>query len=427
MDISLNDTRLARAAAVLVYLSSYLFFSSVSALLNDDNCGIYLIIISSILITANEIVIRINRGNEAARLTAEDIVWYSAMMICSIYSFGLSYADGKSFSGNVVFNNYCLYNIFFYAIVQRGGRLLAGKTSGYILLDIFNSRLILPFSHFADIIRDIKSKDGKRSRGSTAIGILALCAVIPIFISAVYFLSDMDKDFKVFIFSYLDIDSIASTVIKLVFAVPVTFYVYGLFSGSDLCIGEEQKRRYSNVIGFIDRLRAAPMFISIVILSVFDALYIIFGVFRARYYFTAFTGKVLEGFSYSGYAREGFFELCAIMALNILVVAVIRIFAIGEDFTSKPVKLLMGLLMSESVFFAVSSLSKIILYFNRYGFTPKRVLSMWAVTVFIYATAEALLYVFKKLGNPVRRWLNYTLVSYLAVMGYICYCSMFCA
>ena len=237
----------------------------------------------------------------------------------------------------------------------------------------------------------------------------------------------MDKDFKVFIFSYLDIDSIASTVIKLVFAVPVTFYVYGLFSGSDLCIGEEQKRRYSNVIGFIDRLRAAPMFISIVILSVFDALYIIFGVFRARYYFTAFTGKVLEGFSYSGYAREGFFELCAIMALNILVVAVIRIFAIGEDFTSKPVKLLMGLLMSESVFFAVSSLSKIILYFNRYGFTPKRVLSMWAVTVFIYATAEALLYVFKKLGNPVRRWLNYTLVSYLAVMGYICYCSMFCA
>ena len=425
MDISLNDTRLSRAAAVLVYLSSYLFFTSFSAFVNSDNCGIYLLIIAPALITANEIVIRVNRGNEASRLSFEDIIWYSAMLICALYSFGFGFIS-DSFD-NTLLNNYAMYNIFFYAIVQRGGRLLAGKTSGYILLDIFNSRLILPFCHFVDIIRDIKKKDGKKLRGNIAIGILALSVVVPIFIAAFYFLADMDKDFKAFVYSYLDIDSIVSTVAKLVFAVPVTFYIYGLFSGSDLCVGEKNRQNYSSVTGFIEGLRAAPMFICIIILSVFDALYMLFGVFRARYYLTAFSGQVMEGFNTSGYAREGFFELCAIMTLNILVVAVIRIFAIGEDFSSKPVKVLMGILMSESVFFAVSSMSKIILYLRRYGFTPRRVLSIWAVTVFIYATAEALLYVFKKLGNPVRRWLNYTLVSYLAVMGYICYASLFLA
>ena len=49
MDISLNDTRLSRAAAVLVYLSSYLFFTSFSAFVNSDNCGIYLLIIAPAL------------------------------------------------------------------------------------------------------------------------------------------------------------------------------------------------------------------------------------------------------------------------------------------------------------------------------------------------------------------------------------------
>lgn len=421
MDISLSNTRLARAAAVLVYISSYLLFASVSEMFMSGMYGIYQLIIVTVLIAANEIIIRVNRGREASRLSAEDIIWYLAMIICSVYSIVFNSFDGNE--SNILLNTYVIYNIFFYSILQRGGRLLAGSTSGYLPLDIFNSRLILPFAHFVDIIRDIRGEGSRKTRGSVAVGILALTVVVPLFMTAVHFLSGMDGAFRDFIFSYLKIEKISSTMLKLVFAVPVSFYIYGLLSGSDLVVREEHKKRYADVIDFIDRLRAAPMFVSIIILSVFDALYILFGVFRARYYFTAFSGKVLEGFSYSSYAREGFFELCAIMALNILVVAVIRIFAIGEDFRSLPVKLLMGLLMSESVFFAVSSMSKIIIYLNHYGFTPKRVLSIWAVTVFIYATAEAMLYVFKKLGNPVRRWLNYTLVTYLAVMGYICYCS----
>ena len=122
MDISLNDTRLSRAAAVLVYLSSYLFFTSFSAFVNSDNCGIYLLIIAPALITANEIVIRVNRGNEASRLSLEDIIWYSAMLICALYSFGFGFIS-DSFD-NTLLNNYAMYNIFFYAIVQRGGRLV---------------------------------------------------------------------------------------------------------------------------------------------------------------------------------------------------------------------------------------------------------------------------------------------------------------
>lgn len=51
-------------------------------------------------------------------------------------------------------------------------------------------------------------------------------------------------------------------------------------------------------------------------------LYVIFS-FRRQIIFFMLSGKLPTGYNYSQYARQGFFELCIITAINLLVIAIV--------------------------------------------------------------------------------------------------------
>ena len=57
---------------------------------------------------------------------------------------------------------------------------------------------------------------------------------------------------------------------------------------------------------------------------------------------------------------------------------------------SRPVRWMTAALLIESMLFAVVALSKLVLYIDCFGFTPKRLQSTWLVCVLLFGSACAL-------------------------------------
>ena len=148
---------------------------------------------------------------------------------------------------------------------------------------------------------------------------------------------------------------------RAIFAVPVCFYLYGLMSRSAKSDGEREKRVGSKLGKFIGKGKTVSATIVYIAAGVFVALYALFFVKRLTYMLGGFVGDVPEGMLVSHYAREGFFELVGIMAVNMCVYLAIIMFG-KSDQNGKfavPAKILVTLLMSESIIFAVIAMSKL--------------------------------------------------------------------
>ena len=77
-------------------------------------------------------------------------------------------------------------------------------------------------------------------------------------------------------------------------------------------------------------LRFAPRSTVLTALLVLCVVYLLFISMQAKYLFGAFWGALPEGFSYSEYARQGFFELCRVAAINIVILLATKLIS-GEQ------------------------------------------------------------------------------------------------
>ena len=368
--------------------------------------GIAKFIFCCLFIAWNEAVLS-GRAKQR-RLSAADIFWYLALILsCSLLYFAPEY-------GLAVF---VLHIIVFYTTAVRSRGLLMGKTSCYIIGDLFITTIIRPFANFVRVFQDTSLfAGGKKNKGKAGIGVLAALFIIPAFFIALYLLGNIDPTFgKVLsnITDYISANELGMDLASLILAWPVGMYLYGMLSGCARKDEEEMLQDGIRTDAFFDKLRAAPVAISRVLLVLFDLLYIIFFCFRGNYYFDSFRGKIGEGFTLAEYARQGFFELCGIMAVNLFVFCVIRFLTLKEEYMSVFNKILLTLLMCESLIFAVSSLSKLILYFSIYGYTAKRILAMWG-TVFLGAGCLlVILSLFIEKKEYMRIWTVITVSTYI--------------
>ncbi len=140
-------------------------------------------------------------------------------------------------------------------------------------------------------------------------------------------------------------------------------------------------------------------------------LYLIFFVSQWTYYSSGFTGVLPQGFSYAAYAREGFFQLCAVACINLLVVWGMLAFMKREKKGESRLCLALVLTFSLVTWVLIATaLSKLMLYIDSYGLTPKRV---YAAVMMVFLTAVFLLLA---LGQFVKR-LPVGAVSALLALG----------
>ena len=70
-------------------------------------------------------------------------------------------------------------------------------------------------------------------------------------------------------------------------------------------------------------MRIAPGMLLYAIMTPVCFVYAVYIGLQASYLFSGFAGTLPEGFSYAGYARSGFFELCFLSVLNFLLIALL--------------------------------------------------------------------------------------------------------
>lgn len=128
---------------------------------------------------------------------------------------------------------------------------------------------------------------------------------------------------------------------------------------------------------------------------------------QGRYLFGAFTRTLPESFTVAEYARQGFFELCRVMAINFTLFWLVSRTARRE---SRPVRWMTAALLIESMLFAVVALSKLVLYIDCFGFTPKRLQSTWLVCVLLFGSACAL-YTHLTAKKSMRVWMIFGAVT----------------
>ena len=287
--------------------------------------------------------------------------------------------------------------------MYRAGILTGGGTGGWTFLDSVIAAFVLPFSNFILRIRTLltalfrgvrarrQAKPNRRDYRLLPAYLLAvLLAVFGLWI-AISLLGEADDNFaEIFrgIGRWFESWPKMSRGLRIFWfdfcwGIPVGMYLYGLAAGS--------LRREKPMIDArqgkagLEKARVYPGTLLAVLVIVFLAVYALFIALQTSYLFGALAGQLPEGFTYAAYARRGFFELCSIMALNFLLFACCSYF---YREAKRPALLQAALtaLLVMSLLFAVTALSKLVLYIRVYGFTPLRLQSFWAILVLMFGT-----------------------------------------
>ena len=125
----------------------------------------------------------------------------------------------------------------------------------------------------------------------------------------------------------------------------------------------------------------------------------VFFISQWKYYVSGFTGILPEDFSYAEYARQGFFELCAVSVLNLLLIVGIAFFIRrGKNGQSIILKIVATVFCLCTLILISTAIAKLVMYINCYGLTPKRIYAMWLMVLI------GIIFLLIALGQFVRKF-----------------------
>lgn len=275
-----------------------------------------------------------------------------------------------------------------YWTLSVGGSLLdQGKTSNLIVFDLWNVFAQVPFRNFTAQIRvwfpekengpEESIGQKKTQMGGLLAVLLGLVLVIPVLCMILPLLSRADAGFARAaegLTVYLQRHFLA-VLIRLVFAIPVSLYLFGLAYGSlyKIHTGDIKAEEIRKMSVQVKRL---PQVTVCTVLLVICLVYGFFMGIQGNYLFSAIAGKLPETFTYAEYARKGFFELCQIGIWTLGILFLANTFAGQNSHAAKALKFCNVLLAGETLLLLITAASKMLLYIRTYGLTINRVLPM---------------------------------------------------
>lgn len=278
-----------------------------------------------------------------------------------------------------------------YFLYGTAGKTLEPGFSDLLPMDIVKAVFCLPFLSFGAAITAVGGRG--RGKAGAVVGkiLLGLCiAFIPTGI--VLLLLSYDSGFtdllsRIFVFEW---DTLLSHLASVLFGIPVGMYLYGLYISAldgkaDRVLSAERCHAAAG------KARVIPMLTGAAAVAPILFLYIVFFISQWEYYVAAFFHRlpasdavsVTGSFSvYSEYAREGFFQLCAVSALNLVILSVCALFAKRDKTLSRTVLKIINIAYSLSTLILIATaLAKMKLYIDRLGLTPLRVYATWFMLI----------------------------------------------
>lgn len=390
MDKNLNKPAFSAArkeliAALLSYLAAYIYVAAPFG----GELELWLLVFTAFYFALVEYLCA------SRRRVWESWVWLGCMLsaVCS-YVFSPCEVWGKS--ATFIFAN--IFAVWW--TMSRAGVLLDGESGHFLPFDALNGFVLLPFGNFFLRVRtwwhfaSRPRREGKKLNTSALVGsIIAVLLALLLLLSALEHLSGADAGFGTLVGNitgfFTNNVNLVDFFFKLLVSLPVGAYIFGLISGSMRLSPERITERRGFLESLLGQLRIVPARVWSMCLAVFIAVYAVFFVMQGGYIFGAFSRTLPEGMTVAQYARQGFFELCRVMALNfVLLWLVTRMSA--QPVRERRLSLALCLaLLAESILFAVVALSKLALYIDCFGFTPLRLESTWLASVLLAGCVAA--------------------------------------
>jgi hypothetical protein len=168
--------------------------------------------------------------------------------------------------------------------------------------------------------------------------------------------------------------NVMENILYAILAVPTAAYLFGLVAG---CVHNRGCDTFkSEQVGkfFADR-RTLALITVFILMSSLCLIYLVFIGCQLPYFFSAFSGQRPEGWLvYSEYARRGFFELCQITSINLLVLAAVNLLCKTPARESQALRILNSLMAILTMVLIATAFSKMTLYINVYGLSMRRLL-----------------------------------------------------
>ena len=280
----------------------------------------------------------------------------------------------------------------YWTLVAGGCLLENDRTSQWAAADFWNGIWRIPFGNFACYFHVLagggektSQKAGVRKLGAILCGFLL---AIPVLLVVLPLLSSADDNFSRLLTGFMDnfSENVLSFVLRAVFSLPVTAYLFGMAYG---CVHRRKTDRIRReaVRRTGDRVRMVPDAAVHTALLTISVCYVLFMALQGQYLFSAFAGIRPEMYTYSEYARKGFFELCGVAAVNLAVLLAANLFTKTDREHNRVLRWLNLLISVLTLLLIGTAASKMVLYISAYGLTIRRIQTMvfmgWLAVVFL--------------------------------------------
>lgn len=269
-----------------------------------------------------------------------------------------------------------------YWVISATGLPILGKTGNWIVLDSINAFWVIPFRNFGRQYQSLAYLgSGKKAWGKHALSVLLgilLAFIVGVVVMPLLLAADSGgfakiADAVLVYFHWVPAEA-AKIFFQGILAVPIAAYLFGLTAGCAHRRGVHLFKK-DGIEETVSSLRVLPPATVYTLLSLVCALYVVFIGSQLPYFFSAFAGIRPEGWLvYSEYARRGFFELCAITALNLALLTAANLLNRKPRQESIVLKVLNCMLALLNLILIAAAFSKMTMYIGVYGLSVRRVL-----------------------------------------------------
>lgn len=251
----------------------------------------------------------------------------------------------------------------------------AKPLSDGFIINLAASLLAAPIMGFTSAPKAIfKAAAPKRKKSKNALYIfIGLLVSLPAVLITAMLLSYADENFgRISANILLTLtNNFGDNIFIFIFSLPLSFLLFGIVSHARC--RKKTLSVNSNAVAF------APAAAVCAALAPIIMIYIILLICQLPYFTGAFSGVLPEGYSYSEFARRGFFELCTVAVINLVIIILSAVFSKNSENGKKP-KTVRGFSIAfcvMTVMLIVSAMSKMLLYINEMGLTRLRLYTSW--------------------------------------------------
>ena len=257
---------------------------------------------------------------------------------------------------------------------------IAEKLSGFVASDLINQWIIVPFSNFGNIFICIFKRNGENKKEKRVFAaIIGIIVSIPIIVLIISLLIAADDGFANLAKNLPNLLNAVTfdNMIYFIFGIPVACYIFGSVSGNSnkRSTGKITKEGTATTLANAHKIPTASIYAPLIILNI---LYVVFFIAMGSYLFSAFAGDLPNAYTYAEYARKGFFELCGVSAINLIIIIFVYCFTKrNPGCYPKNLRGLTGILSGLTILLIATAMSKMLLYIGAYGLTRLRVYTLW--------------------------------------------------